>query len=152
MKFTPRTENEIAADKLLPPGLYGFEIIDAEDTTSKAGNDMIKLTVHVYNGDGAPVTIFDYLMERIAYKLRHAAETCGLLGEYESGALNAIDFKGKTGRCKVVIQQDKNGQYPDKNSIADYVRADSAPVARVRVAGGGDSIDDDSIPFGPCYQ
>lgn len=152
MKFTPKSEQEIAEENLLTPGVYGFEIVDAEDTTSKAGNDMIKLTVHVFAEDGSPVTIFDYLMEKVAYKLRHAAEACGLIGEYESGTLDAFDFKGKTGRCKIVIQKDKSGQFPDKNGIADYIKSDAVqersaarPSSRVKVPAGDDL--EDSIPF-----
>lgn len=152
MKFTPKSENEIAADGLLPPGIYGFEIADAEDAISKAsGAEMIKLTVHVFGNDGEPVTVFDYLMEKVQYKLRHAAETCGLLDAYERGDLDAIDFRGKTGRCKIAIQKDKSGQYPDKNSIADYLKSDvpqqrqPAPPHRGRVLAGTDL--DDEVPF-----
>lgn len=148
MKFTPKSENEIAADGLLTPGIYGFEIMEAEDQISKAGNEMIKLTVHVFD-DGEPVTIFDYLMEKVAYKLRHAAAACGLLDDYERGALDAADFQGKTGRCKVVIQKDKAGQFPDKNGIADYLKPDAAAQTRPATARAKVSADDlnDSIPF-----
>lgn len=153
MRFTPKSENEIASENLLAPGVYGFEIADAEDAVSKAsGADMIKLTVHVFSEDGSPVTIFDYLMEKVAYKLRHAADVCGLLGKYERGALEAIDFRGKTGRCKVAVQKDKSGQFPDKNSIADYIvtpateAAPARPRRQMASAGGGRDLDDD-IPF-----
>lgn len=148
MKFTPKSENEITSENLLTPGIYGFEIMEASDEVSKAGNEMIKLTVHVFD-DGEPVTIFDYLMEKVAYKLRHAAEACGLLADYESGILDAIDFQGKTGRCKVAVQKDKTGQYPDKNGIADYLKPDAAAQTRpasARVKAPAGDIDDD-IPF-----
>lgn len=155
MKFTPKSENEIASENLLTPGVYGFEIIEASDEISKAGNEMIKLTVHVFD-DGSPVTLYDYLMEKVAYKLRHAAEVCGLLDDYERGALDALDFQGKTGRCKVVIQKDKTGQFPDKNGIADYLKSETA--APTRAPGGGSRAKtpagdiDDEVPFGPCWQ
>lgn len=144
MRFTPKTENEIAAENLLAPGIYGFEIIEAKDEVSRAGNEMIKLTVHVFD-DGQPVTIFDYLMEKVAYKLRHAAEACGLLSDYEHGLLNAADFEGRTGRCKVVIQKDKSGQYPDKNGIADYLKADATSAPARPKAPAADL--NDEIPF-----
>lgn len=155
MRFAPKTENEIASENLLPPGTYDFEIITAEDAISKAsGNEMIKLTVHIFSEDGTPTTCFDYLMEKVAYRLRHAAEVCGLMAEYERGALDAIDFQGKTGRCKVAIQKDKSGQFPDKNTIVDYIRSSSAgdtasarPSARKPASVGAGTDIDDEIPF-----
>ena len=92
MKFAPKSEKEIASANLLTPGVYGFEIIEAEEATSKAGNDMIKLMVHVFKEDGTPVTVFDYLMESVAYKLRHAAEGCGILHAYEQGTTGCTRF------------------------------------------------------------
>ncbi len=101
--------------------------------------------------------MFDYLLDAMPHKLRHAAEAFGLLDEYEAGGFDAIDCEGKTGKCKVKI--DKSEGYPDKNGIADYV----APVTvgsvekktqRAQAAKGRPSWDapkggdlDDEIPF-----
>jgi hypothetical protein len=158
MRFAPKSENEIAADGLLTPGIYDFQITDAEDAISKAsGAEMIKLTINVFNEDGTATVIYDYLMEKVAYKLRHAAEACGLLGAYDRGELDAIDFRDRTGRCKVAVQKDRSGQYPDKNSIADYLKSDTPelmatprpasarPSNRVKSPAGADM--DDEVPF-----
>lgn len=154
MKFVPKTEQEIASENLLQPGTYDFEIKAAEDAISKAsGAEMIKLTVHVFSEDGTPTTVFDYLMESVAYRLRHAAEVCGLMADYERGELDAVDFTGKTGRCKVAIERDKGGQYADKNKIVDYIKtlasagATRAPSARKPAHAGVGSDLDDEIPF-----
>jgi len=121
MRFTPKTEKEIAESNLLPEGEYPFEISSGADKISKSGNEMIELWVRVYKPDGSFNQVADYLLESIAYKLRHAAEACGLLDKYEAGTILGTDFIGKTGMLKLGITKDKNGQYPDKNGIKDYI-------------------------------
>ncbi len=122
MKFAPKTEKECAEAGLFPKGEYDFEVVKAEETVSKAsGNDMIALTLKVYDQDGGSTLVNDYLLEKLPLKLRRAAEVCGLLEDYETGQLHAADMVGKPGRVKLTIQSDKNGQYPDRNSVQDYV-------------------------------
>lgn len=148
MRFEPKSETEVAAGQLLPPGTYDFEISAATEEVSKAGNDMIKLKLHVYTQDGGRTTIFDYLMEKIAYKLRHAAFACNLGDKYEAGMLEADDFVGRSGRVKLNIQKDKAGQYPDRNNIADYMVEEggsAAPKPAPRAMATADL--DDEIPF-----
>lgn len=123
MRFQPKTEEEIAVANLLIGGDYPFEVVNAEEQTSKAGNDMVKLRLNVINAEDRGHTIFDYLVgtEGAAYKLRHFAESVGLLAEYERGEMTADQMVGRSGTCQVGIQKDKSGQYPDKNVIRDYV-------------------------------
>lgn len=127
MKFQPKTKKEIEEMNLLPEGEYPFEISQGLDKTSKikpdgsGGNEMIELLVRVYRENGTFLLVNDYLLESMAYKLRHAAEACELLTNYETGVLTASDFVGKTGRLKLRIQKDKAGQFPDKNVISDYI-------------------------------
>jgi hypothetical protein len=121
MRFEPKTEKEIAEANLWPAGEYGFEIIEAVEKISKSGNDMIKLKLKVINNNNAFIFVDDYLLENMAYKLRHCAEACGLLESYEKGELSANDMKDKTGTLKLKISKDKTGQYADKNDVQDYV-------------------------------
>jgi hypothetical protein len=95
MNFQPQTEKQIADGKLLPRGNYDFEILDAEEKTSSAGNAMIELKVQVANGNGASRILPDYLVPKRAEKLRHCCAVCGLLEKYESGVLADDDFVGK---------------------------------------------------------
>lgn len=153
MRTTPKSEKELAEAGLWPAGTYDFEVLTAEDTTSRKGADMIKLKVKIYNDEGQSQTVFDYLLDAMAHKLRHAAEAFGLLDEYEAGGFDAIDCEGKTGKVKIKIE--KSEGYPDKNAIADYIVTPSVvgmvkAEKKARVAGGGDL--DDSIPFAPCWQ
>lgn len=137
MKFTPKTEKQIAEDCLRPAGIYSFEIVDATNEISKKGNEMIKLSLRLYSKDGDDCGILsDYLLESLAYKLRHAAIACGLDALYGGGTLDASDFIGKTGDLKLAIKRDKTGQYPDQNSVSDYLLKKSVAVDV-----------DDGIPF-----
>lgn len=148
MKFKPKSEEEINAEGLWPMGFYPFEILEGSDEVSGSGNDMIKLKVQLFNQDGDNIIVFDYLLEKLAYKLRHCAEVCGLLDKYQSGELHGDDFIGKSGSAKVGIQKDKQGQYPDKNTISDYVvqksQPHSTPVASAPVSAPALN---DEIPF-----
>lgn len=150
MKVTPKTEKEIAEANLLKIGIYDAEVIKAEDTMSKAGNDMIALTLRVF-GEDVAVLVNDFLLDAIAYKVRHAAEAMGLLSDYETGHLTASDMMGKTVRVRIAIQKDKNGQYPDRNGVADYVVDKSARSASVPHAASRREEppppDDADIPF-----
>lgn len=147
MRFEPKTEAEVASGDLWQPGTYDFEISEATEEVSKAGNEMIKLKLLIYNEDGNRRVVFDYLMEKVPYKLRHCAVACGLQNKYESGVLTADDLIGHAGRCKISIRKDKTGQYPDQNQIADYLveeprasqKRQSAPVVAADL--------DDEIPF-----
>jgi hypothetical protein len=114
---------------------------------------MIELTVRVFKPDGSFSLVTDYLLESMAYKLRHAAVACGLEKTYDAGTLKADDFIGKEGMLKLNIQKDKNGQYPDRNSVKDYIvpkEGDSKVVipkdALSKALDGNDGLEDE-IPF-----
>lgn len=143
MKFTPKTEREIAEEGLLPEGEYDFEVIAAEEAISKAGNEMIVLRLRVFDQDGDQRTIRDWLMSDNHRKLRGACETMGLLDRYDAGSLDAADFIGRVGRVKLVIRKDKTGQYPDQNGVAFYVR----PGDEKRQPARGREMVNDDIPF-----
>ena len=155
MKVTPKTEAQIAEASLIEDGEYVYSVIGAVEQVSKAGNEMTKQSVQIFDNEGEPATrIWDYLIDTdaTAYKVRHFADSAGLLGEYESGNLPAEIMLGATGRCKVGTQAAQNG-YPAKNVIRDYCKrvVTDKPVA---VPKGGkkkrDAVDDDmdqDIPF-----
>ncbi len=122
MQFKPKTEKEIVEENLIPDGVYPFETIDAEAKKSKAGNDMIEVGLRVFLPDGRERALTDWLLENPAYKLFHFCAYTGLSREYESGSLTAEDCVGRSGFVKVGTQKDKTGQYPDRNTVRDYVR------------------------------
>lgn len=165
MRFSPKSEAELSAGGLWPAGDYSFEVAAAEDTVSKAsGADMVKLTLHIFDNTGSKKTVWDYLVgsEASQFKVRGFAVATGLLAQYEAGELEAIDMEGRTGRCKIVQQIDRTGAFPDKNSVANYLKPDEAsaveppkpvrkgsnvsPRAKTVPAGEGTDLNDD-IPF-----
>ena len=129
MNFQPKTEKE-CAPPLLPAGVYAFEIITAVDKISKNNNEMIELKVRLFSPEDGEAcrVIFDYLMASLAYKLRHCAYAVGVGPKYESGTLTAEDFNMCSGKCLVGIQKDKEGQYPDKNIIKDYLTKEAGAI------------------------
>jgi hypothetical protein len=121
MQFQPKTEKEIAESKLFPKGEYDFEIIDAREKTSTAGNDMIELKLRISNGDGIARVLTDYLLPKRPAKLRNCCAACGVLEKYESGVVSDDDFPGKRGRLKLAVEKKKG--WADRNVVADYVAA-----------------------------
>lgn len=107
--------------QVFPRGTYQFEVIEGFDKVSQAGNPMIELKLKVSDANGASRFVTDYLLEKLPIKLRHAAEACSLLQQYEAGELTGKEFVGKTGKLTLTIEKDKNHKFPDKNVVADYV-------------------------------
>jgi len=127
MRFSPMTEADLDRASLLEPGVYPFEVIAANEEISKAGNEMIKMKINVVGPNGQQAHIYDYLMEKLAFKLRHFCEATGLLAKYEAGTLSELDCEGKAGFVKIKIDA-ANGSYSAKNSVQDYVKPDAAPA------------------------
>lgn len=149
MNVTPKTENELRAAGLLPNDWYPFEIVEATDTKSKAGNDMIALNVRVYRETGGHTFIPDWLLDSnpiSAAKLRHCAVACDLTADYEHGTLPAELFVNRQGWAKVIIQKSKDEQYSDKNAIVDYAKEKPQPKGKGTKAAATDEAEDD-IPW-----
>ena len=161
MRITVRTPAELQAESsrsnnIWPRGNYDFEVMAAEEKVSKSGNEMIELRLRVYDAAGNSQTIWDYLLDNIAYKIAHACETMGLADQYAVGELHAEDFIGKTGKLVLYIRKAENG-YAEKNAVADYVNSKatatrSGPDPRKPIPAGGGTDLADEIPFGPCWQ
>lgn len=152
MKFPPKTKEELAVMNLIAAGRYPFEIIAAKDTFSKSGNEMIAITLKIWDANNHERIVFDYLLEAMSFKLRHFAEATGLLEKYESGVLLASHCLGKSGYLDLIVQKDKTGQYPDKNAVKDYVTPDehSKPAPNYPTTKPLDQENppfDDDIPF-----
>lgn len=141
MKITPRTEKELAERNLWPAGKYTFEVnehiafgqktFSTEEKKSSKGDDMIVLAMLVYNEEGEARPFLDYLVniESVEFKIRHAAEACGILDKYNAGELTADDFIGKTGELKLRVGKATEKYPTPRNEVGDYVV--------VRSEGGG---------------
>ena len=132
MKFAPKTEEEIRKEQekrgAWPPGIYDAEVTSAVDKISKSGNDMIELTLQVYHpDDGATRQVFDWLVEAMAFKLRHFCEATGLSAAYDAGSLEAWQLEGKSVKVKLGI--DAKAEIK-RNKVMDYVVSTDAPHVR----------------------
>ena len=117
MRFAPKTQEEIDFENLLPKGEYDFEVVKAEDAVSKKGNEMIKINLKVFRGEGYQF-VTDYLMEALSYQLRNFFETVNMIEAYNAGTVQASDIVGAAGKAKIDIEP--AGEFPAKNVVKDY--------------------------------
>lgn len=127
MRITPKTEEEIANSLLLPEAIYDFEVQTAIEKPSKNGNDMIEVRLNIYQEGEKVACITDYLLEAMAFKLRHFCDTTGTLADYNEGNLQSDRMVGLSGKVLLIIKKDAAGQYPDKNSVKDYIKKTVKP-------------------------
>lgn len=152
MKFTPKSDEQLNQEQterlnkfVLPAGtVVDYEIKEAMNKVSKAGNDMIEIHVDVYNDKGDAIGIRDWIGEWNIHKLKRICEANGMLDRYEAGQVDDYDLVGKTGKAKLGIQkgtQKEDGSfYADRNNIQEYMK----PVEPVTK---GEPELNDSIPF-----
>lgn len=135
----PKSEKELAEANLYQPGIYDYEVLNAEDRVSKTSQkEMVWIKLKVFNNEGNFIFVDDYMVDgTMEHKIRHLCDASGMLKNYEAGEIDPSLFIGKSGRVKIGIAKDKTGQYPDKNSVVDYVVSQEA---------AGDDLND-SLPF-----
>jgi len=161
MRFTPKSEDEL--NPLIPPGDYDGAVLKAEEKLSKAGNEMIALTLRIYLADGNTALVNDWLMEKVQYKLLNFCNATGLRPVYDSGELQADHCIGKSVKVKLTIKMDEI--HGDQNSVKDYVcekakpaasgvspgapraKPGSAPYADPNAVGVAAEAGDEDIPF-----
>lgn len=149
MHFKPKTENDIARERLRPDGEYPFTVYSAIEKVSKAGNPMIVVELDVFDPMGNQFSVTDYLMESMAFKLRHFCYGIGLSAEYDNGTLEAAAIVGRSGSLKLSFQE-ANGNFPPKNVVKDYIKepSGSAPKQTIKpVAAAPIQPDPNDPPF-----
>lgn len=155
MSYTPKSEEQLALEGLLPEGDYDYEVVETSDKPSKSGNFMITLKLNVFDAEGGSRVLTDYIVPNSNYgerKLRHAADASNIIDIYDSGALVHTDFLNRTGKLKLKIQ-DGTAEYPmPKNSVFDYIKREdvgTTSIAKESIATGAMTKNDlnDEIPF-----
>ena len=137
MRVTPIDDKTADASGFQPwpAGEYGFEVKDCVEAVSASGNEMIKLTLAIFNPDGASRTVFDYLLssDKGQWKVRHFMQSVGLLPSYEAGIIDTTEIFERSGRCKVTIRPARDN-YAAQNQVLDYLgepeRQTALPVTR----------------------
>lgn len=146
MTYTPKTEEQLAKEGLLPDGTYDFEITETEKGISKKGNEMwiIKQTFFDLEGNGRIIKTWITFGNNYGERMfRHLADTCGLIAQYDGGNLKHSDFVGKSGRADIIQRQDDKLTW--WNSVKDYVKRDPMHVEKPKKSGAEDLSDE--IPF-----
>lgn len=123
MTFEPKNKKQLADNKPLHSGVFNFEILEAWEKTSQAGNPMFELKVQISNGNGVSRTLADYLLPKgvRAEKLLHCCIACGIREKYDSGSLAPDDFVSRRGRLRLGLEKKKG--FPERNVIEDYLAA-----------------------------
>lgn len=126
MKFDPLSEEQLETQALVPEGIYSYQVIQAEDKVSKAGNDYISLTIKVWQEAGNDGCVFTNLA--LIKLLKHFCDVNQLQDRYNSGEVPASICRGKSGgRVMIGIEGEKpnptGGFYKEKNIVKDYIIA-----------------------------
>ena len=124
------------------PGEYTVEILNAAETVSKKGSDMIELKFRVLP-DG-PV-FFDYLVfvENAFWKIDAFRAAIGeIVLPDEEVEIHADDFIGKQGQARLSVETYDGRK---RNKVAAWLVPTSEPATSPTAKKGG--IDDDDLPF-----
>lgn len=109
-KYNPGNYNEDGF-ALIPAGDYRVRIDSAEETESRSGKDMIKLTLSV---SGQSTKLWFYLVFDSSNEqaIRYTDQRLGSIFNsfnIEPGNMNTYDWEGKTGGARVRQRTDPNG-------------------------------------------
>lgn len=168
INYQPHTAKQIAEMDLVPDGTYPFEITDAEEKKSKAGNDMLVIDLNIFTAEGRRIPVKDYIVPGTNYgdkKLFHFAQSIGIVAEYNARTISADSCRGRGGYAQIGTDKgkefvNKNGETVmgnDKNGVRWYKKsADGAaatPVAgkiqptEKQLANQSDAGIDEDVPF-----
>lgn len=101
-------------DTPVPIGLYRARIDEIEETESKAGNDMLAITLEISRGEFKNRKLWDYIVlnDASAWKLRQFLEAVGEVDDgNESGSVELNSLVGKT--IQVRVKHETDDRDPD---------------------------------------
>lgn len=151
-ELSPELENELMSEgkkeyPLLPEGDYPFQVIEAVDATSKAGNPMINMTLSVWDNDGKPSKVWDRLVftEKALFRVRNFCKATGLDKNWEARKVNREDVEDTHGKVHIKIEPAStvNGvTYKAKNAVDYYIEG-----AGGKTGGDAEFVDNQDVPF-----
>lgn len=151
VRFQPKSDEELQTALLCDPGVYQFQVMDAKSKVSRSGNDMIELNLKYWDSEGRERLVFDYLLESMAFKLKHFCKAVGLLAEYESGVIDHMLLVGKCGNVEIDVQPERpketGGFWPPKNFVKDYLVNEGNKIEPPKQAVKDESFINDDLPF-----
>lgn len=115
-----------AMRNVLDKGEYAFQVKSIAEKPTKSGNNhQLEVEISIV-ANGRENTLRDWVLtdhEEMGWKLRHFAATCGLIQRYDNKTLEARDFLGKNGICKLAVKEyEKDGEKMKGNSVVDYIK------------------------------
>lgn len=112
MKFIPISQEEMDSySPTLEDGVHDFEVIDAKDMVSKNDEEMIELTLKVWNHLGIPFTVRDWMTAnpKFQFKIKQFSESVGKPEIFQSGELIAYQLVGLCGKLKTKLKKGIDG-------------------------------------------
>jgi hypothetical protein len=137
-----RSSEPTSRPDYVEPGEYTVEVVNAEETVSQKGSEMIELKVRA-QPSGA--TFFDHLVftESAFWKIdAFRAATGENVTPDQDVEIRADDLIGRTGRARLIVEE-FNGR--KRNKIAAWLAP--KPVNAALNNGNPKPKDDDNIPF-----
>jgi hypothetical protein len=138
------TEEQDKMRNIFDKGEYHFTVDSAEEKPCKNGINKMLVVTLILTNENRTLKVTDWIMldmENFEFKLRHFADTCGLIGEYDANLLEAKDFIGKSGIAKVYISEyEKDNEIIKTNRISDYVKRNKTVLQQ-------DDFINDDVPF-----
>jgi len=129
---------------VLPSGDYEIEIKNVLEKVSKAGNDMLELSICVYGNDGVESKVFDYIVNPATiYKLKSICRCVGF--EFE-GTIDEQLLIGKRMLANVSVRPPKDG-YAERNEIKRYLSGMTEASSTATSEDLAVTPSDDDIPF-----
>tara|TARA_R110000823_G_C15522952_1_gene455829 strand:+ start:65 stop:502 length:438 start_codon:yes stop_codon:yes gene_type:complete len=128
----------------LPKGEYEVEINEVVQKVSKAGNDMLELTLTAYAEDGSKVRLFDYIVNGSGlWKLKALCKATGI--EFD-GTLEEQLLVGKRMMARIDLRK-ATEKYGEKNQIDEYLYSGVKKVEQKPVAVTPATAEVDDLPF-----
>lgn len=144
MKYTSQNADNFV--RFVPNGDYLVTVVEASETVSKAGDEMIKLKLEV---EGHGVHLFDYLVatDSSFWKIDTFRKAIGdTVVEDEEVELVASDLEGRQGYARLRVE-DYQGK---KNNKIEMWLTDRAPAAATRAVNQPSQAQteaDEDVPF-----
>lgn len=145
-KWTVYKENEVEQiNSMFVVGECEFQIVFAEEKVSKAGNEMIKVVLDVWDSNGKKIKLYDYIVDipTMAWKVKHFCESIAV--DYEKGSFSAESIVMKGGKCVTHYRKEKmdDGSEREFVRVKDYIKNEKKDEPHTNEQ---KSFDDD-IPF-----
>lgn len=157
LNYRVLTQEDMDRMSVIPVGEYKFTVTSISLEKSKGGvdkhgqpkkiYDMLVANLRIDNEAGFSRPVKDWILlveseEPMGFKLRHFANTCGLLEKYEGQTLEARDFMNKSGTLRIGIREyiDNQGEVRKQNTVLGYVKRKDGEAA---VQNDNDFFNDD---------